>query len=204
MLAEPQWVDNGDCKTLFQKIRGGVPTDGIVVTDTGLHQLLVRSHFDVRSPRGLIFPSDFQSMGFGIPAAIGAALGAKDRKIIAIVGDGGFLMVGPELIAAKREKLGLPVLVFCDNSLGIIRHQQIQKFGHEESTRLDATDLVAFSSWLGIEYALANEHLAEQIQAAFTRTIPTVIEVRIEDSRDFSRLRKKNFIKSSLRAVIGY
>lgn len=200
---EPSWAEQGDSSTLFRRIQDGTSPDTIVVTDTGLHQMLVRSHLNVEQPRGLLFPSDFQSMGFGLPAAIGAALAAPDRKVLAIIGDGSFLMVGAEFITAKREKLGLPVLVFCDNSLGIIRHQQIHRFGHGESTQLAENDLASYSKWLGIEYALADETLSDQIRAAFDRAVPTLIEVCLEDSDDFKKSRRKSLIKSTIKSAIG-
>ena len=87
-----------------------------MVTDSGLHQGLVRRHFDVLSPRGLITPTDFQSMGFGLPAAIGAKLAAPERPVVAVLGDGGFAMSGMELLTAVREKIPLTVIVFNDGT----------------------------------------------------------------------------------------
>ena len=67
----------------FAALRRALPRDGIVCADSGLHQQLLRRHFEVLAPRGLLFPSDYQSMGFGLPAAIGAKLavpGASGRR----------------------------------------------------------------------------------------------------------------------------
>ena len=84
--AVPEPVFHGVAPTtagsFIAALRRVLPRNGIVVTDSGLHQGLVRRHFDVLAPRGLILPSDFQSMGFGLPAAIGAKLAAPERRDI--------------------------------------------------------------------------------------------------------------------------
>lgn len=203
VTTEPIWEGHGECDTLFRKIREGVPNDGIIVTDTGLHQLMVRAHIEIQSPSGLIFPSDFQSMGFGLPAALGAAIAAPERPVAAIVGDGSFLMVGSELVTAKREGVGLPVLVFCDNSLGLIRNQQIESFGSEVSTHIRPIILADYARALGVFYELADDSLAKQIKAALEKSCPTVIEVRLNDSADLNKLRRKAVLKSSLKAAVG-
>jgi acetolactate synthase I/II/III large subunit len=63
----------------FTALRTALPREAMLVTDTGLHQVLTRRHFEVYSPGGLLFPSDFQSMGFGLPAAIAAKLAVPKR-----------------------------------------------------------------------------------------------------------------------------
>ncbi|MBE0558855.1 MAG: hypothetical protein IH628_16630 [Proteobacteria bacterium] len=94
-----------DAASLMATLRRVLPRNGIVVTDSGLHQTLVRRHFDVHAPRGLIVPNDFQSMGFGIPAAIGAKIAAPGRPVVAVIGDGCCAMTGMELLTAVREKV---------------------------------------------------------------------------------------------------
>lgn len=203
VLCEPSWADTGNCESLFRQIQEGVPEDGILVTDTGLHQILTRRHFDVLSPRGLICPSDFQSMGFGLPAAIGAALAVPDRPVIALIGDGSLLMVGTELLAAKREAVSLPVLVFRDGALGQIRLQQIQEYGHESETKLESFDLEQYSSSLGIRHVRANENLAVQLRSALRESGPTVIEVELRDSGSLGEIQKQARRKTSIKSALG-
>jgi len=203
VLCEPSWNDAGNCGSLFRQIREGTPDNGIIVTDTGLHQILTRTHFDVLSPRGLIFPSDFQSMGFGLPAAIGAALAAPDRPVVALIGDGSLLMVGAELLAAKREAVSLPVLVFRDGALGQIRLQQIQEYGHESATKLEPFDLAEYSNSLGIRHVRADVKLADQLRQAMGECGPTVIEVELQDNDSLAEIRKKVKRKNSLKSALG-
>ncbi|HKE00613.1 MAG TPA: thiamine pyrophosphate-binding protein, partial [Planctomycetota bacterium] len=67
-------VDGGTARAFFEALRRAAPRDAILVTDSGLHQMLARRWYRVLEPRGLLVPTDFQSMGFGLPAAIGAKL----------------------------------------------------------------------------------------------------------------------------------
>ena len=90
-----------------------------------MHQQLLRRHFEVLAPRGLLFPSDYQSMGFGLPAAIGAKLAVPERPVVAVLGDGGFAISGLELLTAVHANLSLTVIVFNDGQLGRIRLEQL-------------------------------------------------------------------------------
>ncbi len=80
---------------LFAALRGALPDRAVVTTDSGLHQYLVRRHLQVLRPGTVLVPANLQSMGFGIPAAIGAAL-ATGEPSVAVVGDGGFAITGLE------------------------------------------------------------------------------------------------------------
>jgi len=200
---EPTWGAAANCVALFRQVREGTPENGIIVTDTGLHQILTRTHLDVLSPRGLICPTDFQSMGFGLPAAIGAALATPDRPVVALIGDGSLLMVGAELLAAKREAVSLPVLVFRDGALGQIRMQQLQEYGRESATRLESFDLAEYSNSLGIRHVLADENLADQVRSALSESGPTVIEVELQDSDSLSEIQKQARRKNSIKSALG-
>src|SRR2546421_455999 len=102
-------------------------------------------HFEVFSPRGMVIPSDFQSMGFGLPAAMGAKLANPERPVVALIGDGSFAMSAMELITAVREQIPLCVIVFNDDALGQIRLQQMSSFGHVHGTALQSPNLELFA-----------------------------------------------------------
>lgn len=138
----------------FSLLRAALPREAIVVADSGLHQILLRRHYRVLSPRGLIAPSDYQSMGFGVPAAIGAKLGAPHRPVIAIVGDGGFAMTGMELLTAVREQIPVTVVVFNDGLLNLIRVQQEGASGRATAVTLQNPDFAALAAAIGAEYRL--------------------------------------------------
>lgn len=169
---------------------------GIVVLDSGHHQICARRHLRVRNPRSLLFPSDFQSMGFGIPAAIGAAVGAPDRAVAVVVGDGGFAMTGMELLSAAREGIRLLVFVFVDGYLGQIRRQQLENHGAEHAVGLRNPDFSELAHAMGIAYRLADGDLGDL--AGMTPGV-TLIEVPVSDSRGLGLTAAKARIKSLAR-----
>jgi thiamine pyrophosphate-dependent acetolactate synthase large subunit-like protein len=124
----------------------------VVVLDSGQHQISARRHLRVSHPRSLLFPSDFQSMGFAIPTGIGAALASPGQTVNVVVGDGGFAMTGLELLAAAREGLHLNVFVFVDGYLGQIRRQQLENHGADYAVTLQNPDFAALAGAMGLNY----------------------------------------------------
>jgi acetolactate synthase-1/2/3 large subunit len=184
-------------------LRRTLPRDGILVADSGLHQGLVRRHFDVLAPRGLIVPNDFQSMGFGIPAAIGAKLAAPDRPVVVVTGDGCFAMTGMELLTAVREKIPLTVVVFNDGRLNLIRLQQFASSGRSESVDLLNPDFGAFAAAVGAEYAFVDGNAEEVLKAALKSGRVTLVEVNVGDSSKIRFLKTKSLARETARKVMG-
>ncbi|MEJ2542269.1 MAG: thiamine pyrophosphate-dependent enzyme, partial [Gemmatimonadota bacterium] len=191
------WVE------LFDMLQTTLGPEAIVVTDSGLHQLLARRYVEVRSPRGLLFPSDFQSMGFGIPAAVGAAVAAPGRPVVAVVGDGGFLMSSPELAVAAREGARLLVLVVRDGHYGLIRAQQVSGYGQVHGTLLPALDPEALSLSLGARF----ERIGADARGAFQRAMEhpgvSVLELPVYDSAAFAAHQVKARVREGVHAVAG-
>jgi acetolactate synthase-1/2/3 large subunit len=111
----------------------------IVVTDVGQHQLWAAKRFRHTHPRHFISSGGMGAMGFGIPAAIGAALARPDHKVVAFLGDGGAQMTSEELIVAVERSLPIVFLVFRNSSLGLVRQMQHHSFG----SRYFATDITS-------------------------------------------------------------
>jgi acetolactate synthase-1/2/3 large subunit len=172
----------------FAWLRTALPRDTIVVTDSGLHQILTRRYYDVLSPRGLICPSDFQSMGYGLPAAIGAKLAAPDRPVVAVVGDGGFLMSGMDMLAARREQVPILVMVFNDGHLNQIRLHQWSDYGRAHAVDLLNPDYAALAGAFGVGYLRFGDCDEADIAHALRGPGPTLLEVVVRDSADMYRL----------------
>jgi len=172
----------GGPAAFFAALRAAVPRDAILVTDSGLHQVAARRHYASFAPSGLLFPSDFQSMGFGLPAAIAAKLAAPARAVVVLIGDGGLQMSGFELATAVRERLPLPVFVFNDGRLGLIRLEQITSWGRTHDVDLQPLDLAAFAAAVGAGYALVGDGPGEAVTRALAADKPTLLEVRVADS----------------------
>jgi len=196
-------LPEGSMAGLFALLGEALPRDTVLVTDSGLHQMLARRHHTVLAPRGLLLPSDFQSMGFGLPAAIGAKLAAPERPVVAVIGDGGLALSGMELLTLAREQVPLVVVVFNDGYLNLIRLQQIRDHGHTHAVRLRNPDMEALAAALGVDYALASADLVGTVRGALAAERPLLLEVRVGDSPDIRALRATGTAKSLVRRAIG-
>jgi acetolactate synthase-1/2/3 large subunit len=196
-------VEGGTPAAFFAALRAALPRDAILVTDSGLHQVLTRRHYDVLSPRGLLYPSDFQSMGFGLPAAIGAKLAEPTRAVVVVMGDGGLAMTGLELLTAAREKLPVVVVVFNDGQLNLIRLQQLKEFGRASGVELLVPDLEQFAQSVGAQYRAATNDFATTMAEALSHNGPTLIEVAVGDSRSIAGVRAKSLARETVRKIVG-
>lgn len=187
----------------FRGLEGSLPQDAIVVTDTGLHQTVVRQLHQVNAPGGLLIPADFQSMGFGVPAAIGAALASPNRRVVAITGDGGMLMAGMELLAAVREGVTLTVIVFNDGYLGLIRNQQIADFGHPYATELGSLDFQALAETVGADYVAWDAGSAEFSEGLLEHEGVRVVDLRLRDGPAVRKMRARALTRNALEKVVG-
>jgi len=207
-LPRPHYPRAVDCRPaeishVFEALRRALPRDCTVVTDSGLHQYLTRCFFEVQMPRGLVTPSDFQSMGYGIPAAVGAKLARPDRPTVIITGDGGFAMTGMELLTMVREKAPLAVIVFNDNALALIRDQQSDMFGDSFGVGLNNPDFEAFAVSMGVEYFPAEGNPEEQFRRAISSASGAIVEVRLNQSVSRRTTLAVDRLRRKIRRSIG-
>src|SRR5262249_36853940 len=136
----------------FSRLRAALPDESLIVTDSGLHQVLARRYLEAQEVHGLLVPTDLQAMGFALPSAIAAKLAAPSRPVLALLGDGGILMSGLELAVAVRERLALTVIVFNDGYLNQIRMQQLRDSGQQHGVALPDIDFAALAMAVGARY----------------------------------------------------
>ncbi len=148
----------------FNALRAAVPDDAIAVVDDGNHTYLTAELFPVRCPKALIVPTDFNCMGYAVPAAIGARLANPQREVFAIVGDGAFTMTCMEIVSATRLGLGLVYYVFHDGELSQIAQAQQIPFNRKPCTALGAIDFSGVAIATGAEYVRV-ENNSEVVQA---------------------------------------
>lgn len=190
-------------ESFFGALRAALPNDACLVTDSGLHQVLATRHFRVQHARGMIIPSDFQSMGFGLPAAIGAKLAAPERAVVALIGDGGLLMSGMELVTAVREQIPLTVIVFNDGALGQIRLQQLSSYGHSHATELCTPNLELFAKSIGANYLHLRGDTLESLRSAVRGNCVTLVEVSVGENAGFLKVRAKGLARQTAREVLS-
>jgi acetolactate synthase I/II/III large subunit len=110
--------------TLVQEIRGIMPDDGIICLDNGVYKIWFARGYEAYHANTVLLDNALATMGAGLPSAMMSAMVYPDRKVMAICGDGGFMMNSQEMETAVRLKLNLTVLILNDNSYGMIRWKQ--------------------------------------------------------------------------------
>ncbi len=159
----------------------------IVTTDVGQHQMWAAQYFPVLHARTFLTSASLGTMGFGLPAAIGAALANPDKKIICFSGDGSIMMNIQELATLSELGLNVTVIVLENGVLGMVRQQQkyIFKKNYSASVFSKSPDLLAIARGFGIEALDANENpdWAKTVFAAKSKK-PFFVRVRIDAEED--------------------
>jgi acetolactate synthase I/II/III large subunit len=167
---------------LIEPMRRVLPRDAIVAADITRLAYQMLSQFPVFVPRTFLHPAGFVSMGYAVPAALGAKVAFPDRVVVAVVGDGGFLMSGMELASAVQEKLPIIVVVINDNCLSLIRSSQDRHYGGRHiGVHLQNPDFCALAASFGVRgWRVHNDmEFASALEEAMTRNEPGLIEVAL-------------------------
>ncbi|HWZ33701.1 MAG TPA: thiamine pyrophosphate-binding protein [Bryobacteraceae bacterium] len=152
-----------------------------ITVDAGAHMFPIMSLWPAEEPCGVLISNALSSMGFALPAAIGAALLDRSKPVVAFTGDGGLLMCVAELRTAARENLRIRVIVFDDRDLTLIRMKQVQRGYRTDGVSMGEVDWCAVAGGLGV---LAREAADEaSLAAALSETAhhpgPVLIAARI-------------------------
>ena len=159
---------------------GALPDDAIVVGDSAMCCYYgAVGGLPVRSPRSFLYPTGFGTLGYAVPAALGAKLGAPDRPVLALSGDGGLMFTVAELASAAALGLPLPVMVFVNEGYGEIRNEMVDAGFAPVGVDLPPPDLPALARALGCAGASVAEPdgLPGVLAEAFARGGPTLITV---------------------------
>jgi len=172
----------------FGALRAQLPDDAIVVADDGNHTFLVAELMPIHAPRAYFSPSDFNSMGYCIPAVIGAKLARPDRAVVGIVGDGAARMTGLEMATAVAQKAGVAWFVFNDGELAQIAQAQETPYNRKTCTVLPELDFegLARANRVGFR-ALRDDSEVDAVVAdalsMAARGEPVLVDVRIDYSK---------------------
>jgi acetolactate synthase-1/2/3 large subunit len=178
-------------RALFDLRRALGPKD-IVVSDVGAHKIWVARLYQAYEPNTVIISNGFASMGIAVPGAIAAKLVHPDRKVVALCGDGGFLMNSQELETAGRIGADITVVVWRDDGYGLIDWKQRTEFGRPFGVEFHNPDFVAYAESFGM--AAFRPESAADLYPILARALehdgPSLVEVPI-DYRENLRLTER-------------
>jgi acetolactate synthase-1/2/3 large subunit len=167
---------------LVGALRRVLPRDGIVAADITRLAYILLAEFPVHQPRTFLHPAGFVAMGYGLPAALGAKAAFPERTVVAVAGDGCFLMSGMELATAVQEKLPVVVVLVNDNSLTLIKTTQQRRYQSRFiGVDLRNPDFGQFARAFGVRAWQVDSDAA--FEAALREAValgePALIEVRL-------------------------
>ncbi|MCH2401734.1 MAG: thiamine pyrophosphate-dependent enzyme, partial [Pirellulales bacterium] len=175
-----------DCRSLapegvqlVESLRAGLPREAVVVNDLCIGAYWCRRLLDCYEPRNYVYPWGFCTLGFGLPAGIGAKLARPDRPVVVLSGDGGFLFNCQELAAAVQFNIPLVVVIFNNDSYGVLKPQQTERYGHAHEVDLVNPDFVALAQSFGAAGSRVTSwnELTTALGQAIQSEHPTVIDV---------------------------
>ena len=152
------------------------------MSDVGAHKVWVARLYQAYEPNTVIISNGFAAMGIAVPGAIAAKLVHPDRKVVALCGDGGFLMNTQELETAKRIGADICVVVWRDDGYGLIDWKQRNEFGRPFAVEFGNPDFVAYAESFGI--AGFRPATADELYPCLMRALeiggPSLVEVPID------------------------
>jgi acetolactate synthase-1/2/3 large subunit len=163
-------------------LRSVMGEEDIAISDVGAHKMWMARMYHCYKPNTCLISNGLASMGVAVPGAIGAKLARPDRKVVAVVGDGGFLMTGMELETAVRLKLPLVILIWKDKGYGLIEWKQQKKYKRASHIRFGDPDFVALSEAFGAKGVRVEktEDLQAILKMALAEQGPVVIECPVD------------------------
>lgn len=163
-------------------VREAMGPNDLVLSDVGAHKMWIARHYQCDEPNTCLIPNGFCSMGFALPGAIAAKLIDPKQRVLAICGDGGFLMNVQELETARRLGTNPVIMVWEDGEFGLIAWKQDNEFGKHTDLKFHNPDLVALAESFGCKGIRVNRSadLAGKLEEAFGSEVPVVLALPID------------------------
>lgn len=189
--SEPRYDHPGDAifaPLLLKQISERKAAETVVTTDVGQHQMWAAQHMQFSRPENFITSSGLGTMGFGIPAAVGAQVARPDDMVICVSGDGSFMMNVQELGTIKRKQLPLKILLLDNQRLGMVRQWQELFFDgrYSETNLSDNPDFVTLASAFDIpgQRISRKDQVDAALDAFFNSEGPYLLQVSIDESQN--------------------
>ena len=187
---------------LLKRLSEVAPADAIVVCDVGQHQMWVAQHCKFNHPRNHLTSGALGTMGFGLPAAMGAQFACPDRTVILVNGDGGFMMNVQELTTIARCKLPVKIVLIDNSALGMVRQWQ-ELFFAERYSEIDLSDNPDFAA-LARVFGIPAHHISQrdEVEGALADLLaepgPALLHVTIDIKANVWPLVPPNHANSSM------
>ena len=177
---------------IIYDLRQVMGPEDIVISDVGAHKMWMARHYHCDRPNTCLISNGFAAMGIAIPGGIAAKLVHPDRQVIAVTGDGGFMMNCQELETALRLKTPFVTLIFNDGGYGLIEWKQYNHFGESNFVHFGNPDFVKFAESMGLKgYRVTSAlDLIPTLKIALEQEIPAVIDCPV-DYRENYRFTQK-------------
>tara|TARA_R110001583_G_scaffold25421_1_gene92019 strand:+ start:1767 stop:3413 length:1647 start_codon:yes stop_codon:yes gene_type:complete len=173
---------------LLRQLAQTMPADTVICSDVGQHQMWVAQHMFVDRPENHISSSGLGTMGFGVPAAVGAQVARPNDTVIAVSGDGSFMMNVQELGTIKRRKLPVKILLIDNQRLGMVRQWQKLFFNgrYSETILTDNPDFVTLASAFDIpgETIVTKSQIDHALQRLLNSDGPYLLHVSISEEEN--------------------
>jgi acetolactate synthase-1/2/3 large subunit len=178
---------------LIYDLRQVMGPEDIAISDVGAHKMWMARHFHCDRPNTCIISNGFAAMGIAIPGAIAAKLVAPDRKVVAVTGDGGFMMNCQELETALRIKTPFVTIIFNDGGYGLIEWKQINHFGESNFVHFGNPDFVKLAESMGVKGYRVESSLdfVPILKDALNQDVPAIIDCPV-DYRENLRFSRKS------------
>ncbi len=172
----------------FQQLRSAIAEDAYVIADDGNHTFLTAELMPCYLPKHFFSPTDFNCMGYAIPAVIGTKLANRNKQVIGIIGDGAFLMSQTELFTASAENIGAIFTIFNDGELAQISQAQQTPYNRKTCSVLPSVRFKALAEASGCHYIRLenNDEISSKITEALALSaqhIPVVLDVNVDYSK---------------------
>ncbi|MDO5349480.1 MAG: acetolactate synthase large subunit [Lachnospiraceae bacterium] len=175
---------------ILSDIRAVMGEEDILISDVGAHKVWIARDYHCYKPNTCIISNGFASMGIAVPGAIGARFVTADKRILAVTGDGGFMMNCQELETAVREHTPFVVLIINDSAYGLIKWKQLDQYHQTEFCDFTNPDFVKLAESMGavgyrVEHAQQLKPFLEQAQKeAFQKRVPVIIDCPVDYSEN--------------------
>ncbi|MFB2836176.1 acetolactate synthase large subunit [Floridanema evergladense] len=177
---------------LIYDLRQVMGEEDIVISDVGAHKMWMARHYHCDRPNTCIISNGFAAMGIAIPGAIAAKLVHPDKKIVAVTGDGGFMMNCQELETALRVGTAFVTIIFNDGGYGLIEWKQQNQLGRSSFIKFGNPDFVKFAESMGLKgYRIeSTADFIPTLKTALEQDVPVVIDCPV-DYRENLRFTQK-------------